>query len=181
MANANEPTPEVSMDLTGDHITIRNATSGEYGGLLSNKTAASHTLGQLSSQYGASFQAFLLQTKRKAGSTQGFELYVVIYGTHTRADTIGNVLDKVQMFLQHPPPQFLSVPYRNPHYLSSPTLETGTGTTAGMTTTTTGTSQVLEDNSPLKRRIQEVIDSAQGPLTYSATAPSDRLRTSLKT
>ena len=179
MANANEPTPEVSIDLAGDHVAIRNATSGEYGGLLSNKTTASLTLRQLSGQYGASFQGFLLQMKRKAGSAQGVELYVVIYGARAQADTIGNVLDSAQMFLQHPPAQFLSVPYRNPHYLSNPTLETETGTTTGMTTTI-GTSQVLEDNSPLKRRIQEVIDSAQGPLTYSATAPSHRLRTSLK-
>lgn len=119
-----------------------------------------------------------------------YDFYVAIYGIKTQSSAIAKLLDSSDLFLQQPHTQDLLAPYSNPHYLCNPmAIQQVADNKSQMATVSTTNKSAdkastplgkLEEQHPLKKQIQEVVDSAQGPQSFSATVQSPRLRTKLK-
>lgn len=178
---------EIELSFEGELITIRNATSSEYGGMLSRESPSTQALKDLRQQHRISFQGFLLQ---KGGFTAGkreYKLFIVLYGMQDRCKPVAKLLDSAGLFLQTPPIQDLWAPYINPHSLCNPTTHTLLEQDGddGITINNRSPekpkiSRRLDDQCPLKQELQDLVDCAQGPTTYSATSASLRLKTNLR-
>jgi hypothetical protein len=176
-------TGEVVLRVDDDIITIRNATSLKYGGLLGRNTLCSKTLKKLYHQHGASFEGYLLPKNTKSRGIAAYDLYVIVYGMQSQSDCFSKLLDSAGLFLQHPHFQDLSAPYWNPHFLRNPNSQKDFGeeiSSAFSNTVPPKASKMLDDSDPHKNQLLEVIDSAQGPESFLSATSSPRLRTVLK-
>ncbi|KAE9583619.1 hypothetical protein CGMCC3_g432 [Colletotrichum fructicola] len=191
LINRNEQSAEIGLQLEEDLFIIRNISTNEYGGLLHGDTPGAQVLKRLYKQHHTFFQAFLLRKRQDSASQKKFELYVLVYGMERLSGAIGRLLDSAGFYLQQPHLEELPATYQNPHCLRNPVMSSAAiekehlieavGAAAKKSGQKSKASSKVEQQSPLMRKLEAVVDSAQGPLKYSAILPSPRLRTQLKT
>lgn len=187
MVSRNDTNTEVELNFEGELITIRNLTSHEYGGMLSRETSSTRALKELRRRHHISFQGFLLRRRKATVGKRDYELFVVLYGMKAESKLVAKLLYSAGVFLQTPYLQDLWAPYINPQSLRNPNSQTehvesnDRGTTLyNGSSVKAKSSRRLHDQCPLRGQLQDVVDSAQGPSTYSTPSTSPRLRTNLR-
>ncbi|KAJ0114754.1 hypothetical protein J7T55_004495 [Diaporthe amygdali] len=158
---------EVSLSIEGDQLIARNIVTHAYGGLFARQHRSTLALRELYEHHGATLRAWLIRGDASTRKKHVYNLFVVIYGMYGQRDAIGDALDCAELFLQDPPDQMTgdqSVPYFNPHRLYNPALGNGMKqpdeSDAIIPARVEKQQKILYDTDPLKRRLQEVMDSA---------------------
>ncbi|KAL8788591.1 MAG: hypothetical protein Q9195_007235 [Heterodermia aff. obscurata] len=173
---------DVSLQPSGQSVTVRNHDSMAYGGLLRQSLA--QTIIELIVQYHVSFLAFVMKAVKGediAKSPRPYRLCINIYGPKDASRSVGDVLDHAGIYLQHPLSSDLTGPYINPHYLVRPGASHPTHSIEQQLSVPARPSLTLSSDERLKSNVlQAMDDSAQGPSEYSYIASSTWIRTPLK-
>ncbi|KAF2138226.1 uncharacterized protein K452DRAFT_321205 [Aplosporella prunicola CBS 121167] len=153
-----------------------------YGGLLERKN--SEPLVDLLGRFTVTLFAFLLLKKiKKANKVENklaeYKLCIAVHGEQKNANAIGELLGNSEIYLQPPQAFQPSVPYFNPQYLYRPGTEDMIQDSYNQSTECSS-SAILADDDPLKYKVLQVFDSAEGPQHFAEIRASSRLRTSLK-
>ena len=173
---------DVCLKPSGHNVTVRHHDSMAYGGLL--RPSLAQPIIQIFVQHQVSFVAFVLKAVKGediAESTRPYRLCINIYGLKDVGRSVGDVLDKAGIYLQHPLSSDLTGPYINPHYLVRPGATHPTPSIEEQMSIPNGPSFTLSSDERLKSNVlQAMDDSAQGPSEYSYIASSTWIRTPLK-
>ena len=173
---------DVCLNLSGPNVTVRHHESMAYGGLL--RSSLAQPIIQIFVQHRVSFVAFVLKAVKGedlAQSTRPYRLCINIYGPKNVGKSVGDVLDKAGLYLQHPLSSDLTGPYFNPHYLVRPGASHPTSSVEQQLSIPNRPSLTLSSDERLKSNVlQAMDDSAQGPSEYSSIASSTWIRTPLK-
>jgi hypothetical protein len=169
----------VRLTAQDDIVTVVHDHSEICAGLL--ELHAAKALAKLHQAFRVTFNAYVPGCKgKKSGQRVSSKLFVLLYGMRGDAELVGKVLSDADIFLQHPIHQDSSVLYHNPHYLIRPGGFLVVPEERAESSRMSKSSDVLLDGSLLKGRIDEVLDSVQGPQDYSEVVPSARIATQLK-
>lgn len=178
---------EISLNLDGGQLIIRNIATQQYGGLFGRQHRSTTVLRELYERHNATLRAWLIRSGDSTRKKPVYELFIVIYGMYDQKGSFGDALDDAELFLQDLPDHIRgdqSVPYFNPHRLYNPAFGNGVNPpperAAGASIKMTKQQKVLCETDPLKQRVREVIDSACGPQYFPASQQSPRVRTKLK-
>ena len=173
---------DVSLRLSGQTVTVRHHETMAYGGLL--RQGLAQPLLQIFVQHHVSFVAFVLKAVKGediAQSSRPYRLCINVYGPKNVGKSVGDVLDKAGIYLQHPLSSDLTGPYINPHYLVRPGASYPTPSVEQQLSIPTRPSVTLSSHERLKSNVlQAMDDSALGPSRYSYVEPSTWIRTPLK-
>jgi hypothetical protein len=157
---------EVSLECYGQLFIIRDLKSKEYAGLVGQECA--QPLSRLVADR---------TVKLSASLKSPTVLEVLMYGCHSNADTIGNLLLEHDCFLQQPDSFDRSTTYFNPHCLVREghdlvpmwePLDLKEGVRAANLT------------APKKSQVTELLDSASGPTVFRKAQVSEMLKTTLR-
>ena len=153
-----------------------------YGGLLSHNFAKSviEILNEKTIKHHAYIWK-LTKGKHDPQTANSYRLCITVYGMQETGRHVGEILDKAEVYLQHPRYYDTAVPYINPHYLVPPGRAQPLPTSEEQINVPIQSSLSLSADERLKGDILQVLDSsAKGPLKYSRISPSPQMRTSLK-
>jgi hypothetical protein len=158
-------TKDILFEVNGDLVIVKDAKSHEYGGILDRR--ASRLVSSL-----------VLEHKMKLSALVKIPIAVelVIYGLRTQIDSIEELLDAQDYFLQQPDAYDLSTTYHNPQWLVPP------GKEAEPVWNTIDSAVIREKalSTTDKTKIDELLDSASGPAEFKSIQASTNLLTELK-
>lgn len=177
---------EISLNLEGDQLIVRNIGTQEYGGLFGRQHQSTLVLRELYGLHSATLRAWLIRSQASTRKQPIYELFIVVFGMESQSSVVGDALDGAELFLQDPPDEVRgdhSVPYFNPHRLYNPAFGNGVNPppkhVAGAPVKMKQ-QKTFCDTDPLKQRVREVMDSACGPQNLAVNQQSPRIRTGLK-
>ncbi|KAI1775166.1 SNF2 family N-terminal domain-containing protein [Hypoxylon cercidicola] len=156
---------DVSLEINGTMVIIKDAISNKYGGLLDQ--SAARIVINLVKHHNVELSASIKASKR---------IEVLIYGWLKESDSVGDYLLEQDCFLQQPDSYDATRPYHNPQCLLHPDEEPETPW--GHNELISVQDTVLDENK--KSKITELLDSATGPSTFRTVQISDILITELK-
>ncbi|KAI4861311.1 SNF2 family N-terminal domain-containing protein [Hypoxylon rubiginosum] len=155
----------VSLEVNGTLVIIKDAISNKYGGLLDQNAA--RIVVNLIKNYNVELSASIKAPKR---------IEVLIYGLLRESDSVGDMLLEQDCFLQQPDWYDATRRYHNPQCLLHPDKETETPWMDNGISSAHAT--CLGENE--KSKVTELLDSATGPSTFRRVEISDILVTELK-
>ncbi|XXG98338.1 Proteasome subunit beta type-5 [Hypoxylon texense] len=156
---------EVSLEVNGTLVIIKDANSDEYGGLLDQSSA--RVMINLIKDHNVEISASIKTPKR---------IEALIYGWLRESAYVGDMLLEQGCFLQQPDTYDATRPYHNPQCLLHPNEEIEPPRVDVEISTVQGT--CLNENEQSK--VTELLDSATGPSTFRRVEISDILVTELK-
>ena len=173
---------DVALKISGTSMTVRHHDSMAYGGLLRQNLAKA--LIEITCQYQVTLVAFILVPaggKKVPQADRFCQLCITVYGSQEAGRYVGEVLDHVGLYLQHPTSYDPTMPYINPHYLVRPGGTPPVLAVEKQAALPIRPSMALSTDQRLKGGVLQMIDSsAQGPSEYSEVTPSPQMRTPLK-
>ncbi|OTA59128.1 hypothetical protein K449DRAFT_436085 [Hypoxylon sp. EC38] len=156
---------QVSLEVNGTMVVIRDMKSNNYGGLLDR--GASRVVISLFKDHNIELSAYIKTPDR---------IEVLIYGRIEQSNAIGDALLEQDYFLQRPDSYDPSRPYHNPQCLSGPDKEDELSWECNESFVNQTT--ILDEKE--KSKVAELLDSATGPINFRTVQISDIIITKLK-
>ncbi|KAI1457991.1 SNF2 family N-terminal domain-containing protein [Annulohypoxylon moriforme] len=157
-------TTHISLKVNGSMVTIHEANSNRYGGLLDR--SASQVISDLVRNYGVELSAYMEAPNK---------VEVLIYGNFEEGEAIGDMLLEQDCFLQKPESYDTSRPYHNPQCLYDPNEEESFWEDDELSPPQ---GAVLREKE--KNKVTELLDSATGPTNFRRVQISEVLVSKLK-
>ena len=168
---------------SGDLLKFYHKISNEYAGVV-DSPALSRLQQDLTITLAAMFIAPQkeknVKGKKQQSRPKQVTVEVVLYGLTNDTDTVGDILSKDNLFLQHPNGRDTSVPYFNPQYLVPPDSQMPEieSIVSEATSKSNLSGQLLDERCTAK--LLELFNHADGPVEFPEVKPSPRLRSQLK-
>lgn len=191
-----DPVMRLQCSIIDHMVTVHHKSFRGHIGFLDLQVAKA--LGHICEQLGSILEAYIPSetvVTNNSAQRNSTAVCIVIYGMHDRMDQVSKVLSDFEIYLQHPRYHSTSIPYDNPQYLLRPegkiTYEDGRDSPSEIRPGQKSTAEVkrreddrgakiCSEHNPLKKQIDQVFDSIQGPQEFSKISASGRLSTTLK-
>ena len=173
----------MTTQISGSLLKFNHEVSTKYAGVVDSPTL-SRLQQDLTITLAATFirpqEEKNVKGKKQQSRQNKVTVEIVLYGLSKDTDTVGDVLSKDSLFLQHPNGRDTRVPYFNPQYLLPPDSQMPEveGITFEAASKSNSSRQLLDERCTAK--LLELFNDADGPVEFPEVKQSSRLQSQLK-